>query len=570
MRYHALAVDYDGTIARHGEVDSRTIEALKQLRASGRKLILVTGRELPDIIKTFAGPPEIFDRIVAENGALLYRPQSRDEKLLAAAPPPEFVEHLRQRGVHPLSVGKVIVATFEPCDTVVLEVIRRLGLELQVIFNKGAVMALPSGINKATGLNAALHELGLSAHNVIGAGDAENDHAFVERCECAVAVANALPSLKRHCDYVTSQTHGAGVAEVIEKLLADDFAEVAPRLHRYDIQIGIQPDGEPVMLPPYGAAVLVTGRSGGGKSTLVTSFLERLIDKDFQAFVLDPEGDYPELPCSLVLGDIHRSPSASEILHAVEQPAQNVIANIIGVKLEDRPLYFQRLLLDLLKLRARTGRPHWIVMDEAHHVLPAAWKASADIDAESFKQVMMVTLTPHHMAKAVLKAVDLVIGIGGEGKESIGEFAGMVGSQAPDVALAEPEAGEAVGWWRNSGETFQFRALRPETVRRRHVRKYMKGELVPDESFYFEGPDKKLHLRAQNLQLFMQISEGVDEETWMHHLKQGDFSRWFRRAIKDEDLAREAENIEREDHISASDSREKIRQKIEERYTAPA
>jgi 3-deoxy-D-manno-octulosonate 8-phosphate phosphatase KdsC-like HAD superfamily phosphatase len=462
------------------------------------------------------------------------------------------------------------VATFEPFDGVVLQVIRELGLELQVIFNKGAVMVLPSGINKATGLTVALHELGLSPHNVIGAGDAENDHALVELCECSVAVSNALSVLKQHCDYVTTESHGAGVAEVIRKLLADDFQEIGPRLHRYEIQIGVQQSGEPVALPPYGPAVLVTGRSGGGKSTLVTSFLERLIDKDYQAFVLDPEGDYPEIPSALVLGDIHRPPSPTEILHALEQPSQSVVANIIGVKLEDRPLYFQRLLLDLLKLRARTGRPHWIVIDEAHHVLPESWKGISDIDPDSFKQVMMVTLTPHHMAKSVLKPIDLVIAIGAEGKHSISEFASALNLQPPDVALADPEAGEALGWWRGSPETFCFRTLPPATVRRRHVRKYMKGELMPDESFYFEGPQKKLHLRAQNLQLFMQISEGVDDETWLHHLRQGDFSRWFRTCIKDEDLAREAEQIEHNPSIPVQESRSRIREKIEERYTAAA
>jgi len=570
VRYHALAVDYDGTIARHGEVDSRTIEALQELRASGRKLLLVTGRELPDLFKTFAGPPEIFDRIIAENGALLYRPATKEEKLLAAPPPPHFAEELRRHGVHPLSIGKVIVATFEPFDSIVLQVIRESGLELQVIFNKGAVMVLPSGVNKATGLTAALRELGLSPHNIIGAGDAENDHAFIELCECGVAVANALPSLKQHCDYVANQTHGAGVAEVIEKLVQDDFQEIAPRLHRYDIQLGKQRDGQPVAIAPYGPGVLVTGTSGGGKSTLVTAFLERLIDKGYQAFVLDPEGDYPELPCALALGDMHHPPSPTEVLHALQEPRQSVIGNIIGIKLEDRPQYFQRLLMDLFTLRARTGRPHWIVIDEAHHVMPPNWKASSEIDPANFKQVMMVTLTPQHLSAGILKSVDLLVGIGKEGKHAVAEFSAAINVSPPEVALQDPEPGEALAWWRGEPETFQFRTLPPETIRRRHVRKYMKGELVPDESFYFEGPDRKLHLRAQNLQLFMQIAEGVDDETWLYHLQRGDFSRWFRRCIKDDDLAREAEQIEQESAGSARESRDQIRERIEARYTAPA
>ena len=87
------------------------------------------------------------------------------------------MERLRERGVEPLSVGRSIVATWEPMETVVLEVIHEQGLELQITFNKGAVMVLPPGVNKASGLEAALQALGLSRHNVVGAGDAENDHS---------------------------------------------------------------------------------------------------------------------------------------------------------------------------------------------------------------------------------------------------------------------------------------------------------------------------------------------------------------------------------------------------------
>src|SRR5688572_9915111 len=176
MRYLALATDYDGTLAHHGSVDEATLAALHQVRASGRKLLLVTGRELPDLLQVFPHV-ELFDRIVVENGALLYCPATRQERLLCEGPAAEFVERLRAKQVAPLSVGRAIVATWEPNETVVLDTIRELGLELHVIFNKGAVMVLPSGVNKETGMRAALTELGLSVHNVVGAGDAENDHA---------------------------------------------------------------------------------------------------------------------------------------------------------------------------------------------------------------------------------------------------------------------------------------------------------------------------------------------------------------------------------------------------------
>jgi HAD superfamily hydrolase (TIGR01484 family) len=213
-----LATDYDGTIATHGTVDPDTIAALRRLREAGCTLILVTGRVMPELQEVF---PELdlCHMVVAENGALLYTPGTGQERLLADPPEESFVRALRQRGVSPLSVGRVIVAAYEPHETTILQVIKEQGLELQVIFNKGSVMVLPSGVNKASGLAAALAELSIDAADVAGVGDAENDHALLEMCGVGAAVANALPSLKEHADLVLSKTHGAGVVQLIDRIL---------------------------------------------------------------------------------------------------------------------------------------------------------------------------------------------------------------------------------------------------------------------------------------------------------------------------------------------------------------
>jgi phosphoglycolate phosphatase (TIGR01487 family) len=221
MRYIALATDYDGTLAHDGEVDAETIRALERLRQSGRKVILVTGRELADLASVFSRF-SLFDRMVAENGAVIYNPATREKLLLAEAPAPALLENLRRRGVEPISVGDSIVATRRPYETTVLEVIRDLGLELHVAFNKGAVMILPATITKMSGLKVALESLGISEHNVVGVGDAENDHAFLKWCGFSVAVANALPSLKETADLTTRASHGAGVVELIGMILDDD------------------------------------------------------------------------------------------------------------------------------------------------------------------------------------------------------------------------------------------------------------------------------------------------------------------------------------------------------------
>ncbi len=223
MRYQVLATDYDGTLAHEGRVADSTWAAVRRLRDSGRKVVLVTGREMDDLLGV-CPRLDFFDHVVAENGALLFDPVRQKTQSLAPPPPPEFVAALRGRGVAPLSVGRTIIATHQPHDKTALAVIRDLGLEWQVILNKGSVMVLPAGLNKATGLAAALAALEIAPQNVVGVGDAENDHAFLALCGCAVAVANALPALRDRAHFVTRGDNGAGVVQLIEEMLADDLA----------------------------------------------------------------------------------------------------------------------------------------------------------------------------------------------------------------------------------------------------------------------------------------------------------------------------------------------------------
>src|ERR1700722_18953567 len=83
MRYKSLACDFDGTLAENGKISLSTLAALGRLKASGRSLILVTGRLLEDLCQTFA-EYAICDRIVAENGALIYKPSNGTTERLAA------------------------------------------------------------------------------------------------------------------------------------------------------------------------------------------------------------------------------------------------------------------------------------------------------------------------------------------------------------------------------------------------------------------------------------------------------------------------------------------------------
>ena len=157
MFFVALATDYDGTLAQHGQVDAATRQAIEDLRQSGRKVILVTGRTLADLADAF-GDLKPFDVVVAENGALLFVPAKKEEIPLAEPPPQALVDRLKELGVTPLAVGRTIIATWQPNESLVLNAIRDLGLEQHIIFNKGAVMVLPSEINKASGLKRLASE----------------------------------------------------------------------------------------------------------------------------------------------------------------------------------------------------------------------------------------------------------------------------------------------------------------------------------------------------------------------------------------------------------------------------
>lgn len=581
MRYLALACDYDGTIATHGRVPDSTVAALAKLRASGRKLLLVTGRELEELLGIFPAI-DLFERVVAENGALIYQPATREVRVIAERPPATFVEMLRERNVAPMSVGHVIVATWKPHETAVLQSIRDLGLDLQVIFNKDAVMVLPAGVNKVSGLKAALKELDLSRHEVVSVGDAENDLAFLSYSECGAAVDNALPAVKERADIVTKSDHGRGVEELIFHILENDLKDVSSRMKRHHLRLGRRDDGEDAWLPPHDSNVMIAGPSGSGKSTVCKAILERLQAHRYQFCIIDPEGDYDSFEGAVSIGAAKNTPTIEEILQILKDPSANAVANLVGMRLADRPAFFASLLPRLQEMRGRTGRPHWIVIDETHHLMPTDWQSVVHALPQRIERMLYITVHPDEVAVPILESVTHLLAVGTEPAKTIEHYAKAVHDTAPPdmsaiAALTAANKSEHVDpqpiivWPRQEREApyrVFVQASRPE--HRRHLRKYAEGELPPERSFYFRGPRGKLNLRAQNLMLFNQIAAGVDDATWLHHLKHGDYSRWFREGIRDEKLAAEAEQIEKAPNGNAMQTRELMQALIERHYTLPA
>ncbi len=421
MRYLALCCDYDGTLAHDGAVSASTRAALERCIASGRRVLLVTGRELPEL-RQVCSCLSLFSYVVAENGALLYRPDTGEERPLAPAPPARFVESLQSRGVGPISVGRVIVATWEPHETAVLETIRDLGLELQVIFNKGAVMVLPAGVNKATGLAHALGALGLSAHNAVAVGDAENDQAFLAACECGVAVSNALPALKQRADFTTTADHGDGVAELIDELVATDLAAREPLLTRHHVLLGHDTHGRELRVAPYGTHLLVLG---SGRKSSATSFLERLTERGYSYCVIDARGELVPTAGAVMLGTHDRAPSVEEILQLLAKPAESAAVSLAGVPERDQPAFFATLLPGLQALRARSARPHWIVLNESQRLWPGAGSQAAPPAPPH--TLLQLSAHPELIPQEILKGADTVVAVGERAPAQLRELGNALG-----------------------------------------------------------------------------------------------------------------------------------------------
>lgn len=568
MRYLALAADYDGTLASHDSVSEDAVRSLERLRTSGRRAILVTGRRLDDLLAV-CPCARLFDLVVAENGAIVYDPESREEIRFANPPPKLLLKGLRERGVEPLEIGQVVVGTQAGHRAAVQDVIWELGLEAQVIGNRSALMVLPAGVNKASGLERALRKLGLSRHEVVGVGDAENDHSFLELCECSVAVANAVPSLKAWVNLVTSAENGNGVTELIDELIANDLRRAESTLERHLVPLGTSADGTVVKLPPFGHNMLVAGPSGSGKSTLTAGVIERLIEKDYQVCIVDPEGDYGTLGDVVALGNQWRAPSVAEILSILEDPKVNLSINLLGIPLGDRPDFFAQLVPNLQAMRARTGRPHWLVLDEAHHMLPDTWGHTGSALPQRLGETILVTVHPDHVAPEILGPIDIVVAIGSSPDETLAGFGRAAGRTVPWPEGLSYQPEQVVAWFVGDGQApFAMRPMPGRAERVRHHRKYAEGDLRW-HSFYFRGRDCRHNLKAQNLAIFCQIAQGIDEETWMHHLRRSDYSRWFQHAVRDEYLAEEAQRVEQRSDLTPQQTRQMIIELVQSRYTLP-
>lgn len=445
MIVHVLAVDYDGTIAAGGRVADTTAAALARVRESGRRTALVTGRVLSELRRVCPGLDAMFDAVVAENGALLYLPATGEVRRLGEVPEPALLEALHQRGVE-FRLGASIIASQERFADGALAAIRETGIERTLVFNKGELMLLPGGVTKGTGFQTALAELELSHHNAVGVGDAENDHAFLSLCECAVAVADAIPALRRRADYVTRAPNGAGVTELVDEHVLNDLSALVPGLARHRLALDDGAGPAAVQISAHQSRVLVVGPPASGKASLAGHLVARLAAARRSLCLLDPEGDYrvlAEMAGVVILGGRARQalPAAGELGRFLARPDGRLVLDLSALAMQDKVHYATEALAAVAAVQAANGLPHWLVVHSADHVLGEGSSALRllPMDTES---VCLITRHPASLARDIRRRINAITST-----DLAAFWAGLqaLGVAGPAEADAEPLApGQAI------------------------------------------------------------------------------------------------------------------------------
>ena len=545
--FQVIAVDFDGTLAADGRLSPGVVEAVDQARQRGLTLVLVTGRIGAELQAEFPHIVDHFDALVLENGAVIVA--KGHVGALAEPVDSALDDALAERGV-PFRRGKALVAIDGEHAATVVEVIGELGLDCQIVRNRAALMVLPAGVTKATGLHAVLAEVKLSSHNTIALGDAENDLSMFSIAEIGVAVSDAIASVRRHADLVLDEPDGAGVAE----LLAGPHLTGAQRWcpPRRWIDIGTFDDGTPTRIPGSQGRILVTGPARSGKSHLVGLMAERWILAHYCVLVIDPEGDHVqlhELNEVQVIDGCRHLPEPTELVNSLH-PDSSMVVDMSGVTEPTKRDYLHRLRATAEAHREHHGFPHWVIYDEAHLLgtdEEAHWARRGGYVLSSF--------TPASLPAHEIDSSDVVLTLTDNN----------VGANMVSVRRATVRFG--------CGPDRAFTVADRLTEHVRHRHKYADVCLPSERRFYFHSTDDTYIHPAATMHEFRTTLCHLDHRALQYHLDRGDFSRWLDGAIADRDFAKQVAAWEDEVLARHAADLERIRHQliraVEERYLLP-
>lgn len=545
--FRAVAIDFDGTISEGGEAPRpEVVDALADARAAGLRVVLVTGRIMEELRQAWPSVGASVDVVVAENGSVLWAPDFH--RLLALPVDRRLDDALGRAGVQ-FRRGEALLAASVADEPAVVRCIRDLQLDCQTVANRSELMVLSAGVSKGSGLYRALGHLGLSFHNAIAVGDAENDLSLLEQSELAVAVGNAVAPLKAVADVLLDEADGAGVARFVGSVLGGRRLRPSPR---WQVRLGASPAGGDVMLPASQVNVLVTGGTGQGKSYVAGLLAEQLIDLDYSVLVVDPEGDHVglgRLPGALVVGGDEVLPAPDAVLRLLHHRYASVIVDLSGAA-TTTGIEFQRDLLARVEAHRReTGLPHWVLVDEADQLLGCTLPSLAGLEP-AYKGYCLVTWRPDALPPQTLAALDAVVATDPSAPDDhVATLAAAV-AEMPRVEMAKLLEASADGHAVLARRTGRARVspfsvgLRA-TPHLRHLHKYEHRPLDPGHCFHFRSnPDELTGVLAANLvQLEAELTR-CEDAVLRHHCPHHDFSRWVRDVFHDADLAKRLHEAE--------------------------
>lgn len=574
MRFSVLAVDYDGTIANDGRIAPDVRSAIEEVRSSGVITILVTGRILSDL-RRLMGDFDLFDAIVAENGAVLSFPGTGRSAILCNPPPRAFVERLRQRGLD-IVCGECIVEADANLAGEILKVIQELEAPLVLLFNQGRVMVLPQAVSKATGLRAALTQLRRSAHNAIAIGDGENDHQLLETCEVAAAVGWGSPLLKAAADTIIEGQYPKAIAEYIRS--SAQQSKLPSDIDRHRILLGRTSNGKPLEMAVTGRKVLIAGDPQTGKSWTAGVICEQLIQRRYSVCVIDPEGDYSTLetlPGVILLGGDDPPPRVRDLTKTLRNPEVSIVVGLSKMRPQEKRDYVCSLLMMLAALRREVGIPHHIVIDEAHYFLSGAEVIRLlDFELSSYT---LISYRASGIHPNILKALNSIIvtrltnteevqslkRLRG-GKEGDGEWESLLGNLALEEAALLPHPGDP------DRSVMRFYPASRLTAHVRHLNKYLDVPLPEQDSFVFKWNGTPTGRNARTIKEFVAVLSETPAEMLDGHLQRSDFSRWIKEVFRDSVLASQIREVEASYQLGhLPDINDALIQIVQERYAEP-
>lgn len=582
MHLHVLALDLDGTLAKDDLITEETWEALRKAKSAGITLILVTGRRLEAL--SAMGPFDKLCRaIVAENGAIIFLPDSEIILSPFGHLPEDLLSQLNKLDI-PLELGEVIAASWEPHDKRLAEIISQNGYSASIEYNKGAVMVLPQGATKGTGLLISLKELGFSAHNVVACGDGENDRSFFEQAEVAVAVANATPEIKKIADLVLPASNGAGVRSLINMLIQREIPISLNRKSRL-MTLGETQEDSPLCINPLTLTtgnLAIAGSSESGKSWLAGLLVEKLLQREYQVCIIDPEGDYGGIrafPQTLVIGGKDSLlPPVEQILTLIEYTQLSLILDLSIYTLEEKKAYITSFLQGLKSLRAKHGKPHCLLIDEAHYFCPFEGGKLSGLIAEEMKEggVALVSYRPSLLAPNILDLVDNWMITQIKDPAELDFLTKKMSLPCNNPAIEKiPNL--------NPGKSFiyldkafhkkddtpsimEYKTFQRVTQHVRHLHKYLRAPLPASKQFYFniQGSYKGLK-SAASLWEFSEAIKQLPLSSIQYHLQHKHFEKWLTKVLHDKELSRKIRKIARR-HLDGEFLREELSKSIKKRY----